>query len=878
MVRGFFNLKKETMKNIFISGLILSASILSFSQNFKKNPNLDVKSTRSRNVLVSNSLFPPGDTFWYEDFANGISGNAVDGFGNLIGGSINWVKGDNGSGYSNVWQHDFDGPNGQYESAGPLLSESSSNGFMIFDANQQTDNLNPGGFITIDGFLESPAIDVSSMGTSSLGVELQHTYRTCCSNSSYPVIVYVGYFDNSITNWAWTQKKISNETHNTYPAAVTLTGYEVEKKLFSIADVVSLAQNNTNEIKIRFHWNPDLNTSNSYYMWMIDDMRIKELYYNDSRLLSIYSGDIINDFEYYHIPDAQITNYILTVGGDIENIGGNNLTNAHIDVKITDPSNNLVYSDKSNFQNLIIGGEIQVWKNTGYAFTPGNYGVYNINITSSHDESDDHDSDNTLTKKIEYTEYEMGHYNPNGVLTTDVVNSGSNPGRVLQYYGIYSDAFIYGINIYLLDGATTQNTIGQIAYVGIYDGSDAFTELAYQEFEVTASMIGKVTTILFDTPYYTFTGDYFYAALGSFGGGDNLIVAREFNGDLDNSSLIDINGTLYADSGDDYVNLWFRNCLTSETPSISASQYTLNCAGTVDINVVGGSLNENETWVLYSNYCGGTYIGSSPLGNFSTVAINNTEEFYIRGENGCTPGPCEKIIITLNDEYPEVDEITLPDVVEDCEVSFLEVPTATDFCDGQILGVTSTTLPINSSSTIYWSYTDSFGNTTWQSQNIIISVNINNTISQLGNKLSSEETDPSALYQWIDCEVGTEIIGESNKDFLPTKSGSYKVSVSKSGCVLESDCYNFTYVGIDNESISFIDVYPNPFSLSIYVNIKDISENSSAQINDIMGRVLINEKLNSNKTEINLEKLEPGIYFLVLKTMNNQYQIKIEKV
>ena len=56
----------------------------------------------------------------------------------------------------------------------------------------------------------------------------------------------------------------------------------------------------------------------------------------------------------------------------------------------------------------------------------------------------------------------------------------------------------------------------------------------------------------------------------------------------------------------------------------------------------------------------------------------------------------------------------------ECEITTLTPPTATDVCDGQIEGVTDATLPITESTTITWTFTDSTGIITTQTQEVII--------------------------------------------------------------------------------------------------------------------------------------------------------------
>jgi hypothetical protein len=83
---------------------------------------------------------------------------------------------------------------------------------------------------------------------------------------------------------------------------------------------------------------------------------------------------------------------------------------------------------------------------------------------------------------------------------------------------------------------------------------------------------------------------------------------------------------------------------------------------------------------------------------------------------------------------PVADLVSLPDVNADCEVTALTVPTATDNCVGLINGVSDAILPITAQGTtvVTWTYDDGNGNTSTQTQNIVItcSASIDENVAQ----------------------------------------------------------------------------------------------------------------------------------------------------
>lgn len=77
--------------------------------------------------------------------------------------------------------------------------------------------------------------------------------------------------------------------------------------------------------------------------------------------------------------------------------------------------------------------------------------------------------------------------------------------------------------------------------------------------------------------------------------------------------------------------------------------------------------------------------------------------------------------VVINDASPPVpDMASLPEVLAECTVSELVIPTATDNCLGQVTATAGTSLPLTESTVVTWSFTDNSGNTTTQTQQVTI--------------------------------------------------------------------------------------------------------------------------------------------------------------
>src|SRR5690606_3691809 len=121
--------------------------------------------------------------------------------------------------------------------------------------------------------------------------------------------------------------------------------------------------------------------------------------------------------------------------------------------------------------------------------------------------------------------------------------------------------------------------------------------------------------------------------------------------------------------------------------------------------------------------CGGNVTVSNnvtfPITSQGTTVITWTYE----DENGNTSTQTQNVIIE-DTTAPVPTEGTLPNITAQCEVSQSDVatPTATDNCGGNVTVSNNVTFPITSQGTtvITWTYEDENGNTSTQTQNVII--------------------------------------------------------------------------------------------------------------------------------------------------------------
>lgn len=152
-------------------------------------------------------------------------------------------------------------------------------------------------------------------------------------------------------------------------------------------------------------------------------------------------------------------------------------------------------------------------------------------------------------------------------------------------------------------------------------------------------------------------------------------------------------------------------------------------------------------------------------------------------------------------------------------------------------------------------------------------ITIDTSITVQNDTLFSNQT--GATYQWYNCELFTPITGETNNYFAPTFTGSFAVVVSKNNCADTSNCHVITITTIsEKNTLDQIEIYPNPFTNQLFINTNKATGN--IEIINLLGEVVVFEKVNSTTTSINVEKLSKGTY--IYKFTDEHANVKIGKL
>lgn len=150
----------------------------------------------------------------------------------------------------------------------------------------------------------------------------------------------------------------------------------------------------------------------------------------------------------------------------------------------------------------------------------------------------------------------------------------------------------------------------------------------------------------------------------------------------------------------------------------------------------------------------------------------------------------------------------------------------------------------------------------------IVAVNLTiNTTNAMVTQTATylEANEPSAIYQWLDCNNSfLTISGAINQQLLNTSNGSFAVSITDiNGCVDTSLCYLVSGVGYDEQtnSTEHIFVYPNPTSNKVTIFYSGTQDELMLELYDPVGQKIANWYLIQGNNLIDISGLANGTYF-----------------
>ncbi|MCB9169664.1 MAG: hypothetical protein H6594_04845 [Flavobacteriales bacterium] len=101
-----------------------------------------------------------------------------------------------------------------------------------------------------------------------------------------------------------------------------------------------------------------------------------------------------------------------------------------------------------------------------------------------------------------------------------------------------------------------------------------------------------------------------------------------------------------------------------------------------------------------------------------------------------------------------------------------------------------------------------------------------------------------AQYQWIDCDNGMPMVGQTAQTFTPTVNGNYALVITQSGCTDTSACHSVNTLSVQQESgTSGALIYPDPVRGLLMVRTPVAWVGGTLRILDLQGRPVLGERV-----------------------------------
>lgn len=120
-----------------------------------------------------------------------------------------------------------------------------------------------------------------------------------------------------------------------------------------------------------------------------------------------------------------------------------------------------------------------------------------------------------------------------------------------------------------------------------------------------------------------------------------------------------------------------------------------------------------------------------------------------------------------------------------------------------------------------------------------------------------------AIYQWLECPSMQPVLGAVFQNFSPTKNGDYALAIEDLGCKDTSVCFTVTDVGMGDDEMPYVQIFPNPASDVLHIHLSKDGNNVAMDIVDVTGKITqVKSTRRSNDIVFNVGVLTPGLYYL----------------
>ncbi|MNJ85628.1 hypothetical protein D3C87_31030 [compost metagenome] len=227
--------------------------------------------------------------------------------------------------------------------------------------------------------------------------------------------------------------------------------------------------------------------------------------------------------------------------------------------------------------------------------------------------------------------------------------------------------------------------------------------------------------------------------------------------------------------------------------------------------------------------------------------------------------------VTINDAEDPATPV-LSNVTGSCSITPV-APTTTDNCAGTVTGTTTTAFPITTigMTTITWTFNDGNGNSITVDQHIIVTDSENpvtTPLPTLNIACNDVVTAPTAT----DNCTGT-VTGTTSNPLSYAIPGTYTINWvfadgnGNSSNEAQTVVVSCSSAGLEDLSTAFVQVYPNPASDVLTVNVSAELVGRELELVNTQGAVVRKVMVASTETTISLSDLQSGLYYVKLNNL-----------
>ncbi|AEA42337.1 T9SS type A sorting domain-containing protein [Fluviicola taffensis] len=159
--------------------------------------------------------------------------------------------------------------------------------------------------------------------------------------------------------------------------------------------------------------------------------------------------------------------------------------------------------------------------------------------------------------------------------------------------------------------------------------------------------------------------------------------------------------------------------------------------------------------------------------------------------------------------------------------------------------------------------------------NLTINPSVSATITENVIGTLEATTGTGYQYQWINCTTNQVISNETSSTYQATENGSYAVIITNAtNCKDTSSCFTVAQLGIQDNSLSNVKIYPNPTTGKLFFDGLT-TMNASIEVYDLNGKLLLTQENTSSKGSISLEMLDGNIFIVKIHENGMTTQQKV---